>query len=119
MSRRIKGTGSLYWDKSRERWIYKCRYRDNKGVLHTMQASDISKKNIRSKMEKVQLQLNIIEKGIPQYSFKEWTEKWLDIIEKKLDYQVWCFGHYHGEKTIIQEDGRFIQMLYQYVDILE
>ena len=44
MSRRIKGTGSLYWDKSRERWIYKCRYRDNKGVLHTMQASDISKK---------------------------------------------------------------------------
>lgn len=82
MSRRIKGTGSLYWDKSRERWIYKCRYRDNKGVLHTMQASDISKKNIRSKMEKVQLQLNIIEKGIPQYNFKEWTDKWLGITVK-------------------------------------
>lgn len=82
MSRRIKGTGSLYWDKSRERWIYKCRYRDNKGVLHTMQTSDISKKNIRNKMEKVQLQLNIIERGIPQYNFKEWTNKWLDITIK-------------------------------------
>lgn len=47
MSRRIKGTGSLYWDKSRERWIYKCRYRDNKGMMHTMQASDISKKKYK------------------------------------------------------------------------
>ena len=82
MSRRIKGTGSLYWDKSRERWIYKCRYRDNKGVQHTMQASDISKKNIRSKMEKVQEQLNIIEKGIPKYNFKEWASTWLNITVK-------------------------------------
>lgn len=98
------------------------------------QPSDAIKKKVEARLEKEKWKMHgVLSHTCPyQYEPKELflkevdqdkvdksTEKWLDIIEKKLDYQVWCFGHYHGEKTIIQEDGRFIQMLYQYVDILE
>ena len=39
-------------------------------------------------------------KGIDQSKVDKSTEKWLDSIENKLDYEHWYAGHYHTEKTI-------------------
>ena len=38
--------------------------------------------------------------GLSQSLVDDSTEKWLDILEKRLDYDIWYFGHYHGEKKI-------------------
>lgn len=38
--------------------------------------------------------------GIDQSKVDKSTEKWLDKIEDKLDYQKWYCGHYHTEKKI-------------------
>lgn len=98
------------------------------------QPSDVIKKKVEARLEKENWKIHgvlshtcpyryepkeLFLKEVDQDKVDKSTEKWLDTIEKRLDYQVWYFGHYHGEKTIIQEDGRFIQMLYQYVDKLE
>ena len=98
------------------------------------QPSDAIKKKVEARLEKENWKIHgvlshtcpyryepkeLFLKEVDQDKVDKSTEKWLDTIEKGLDYQVWYFGHYHGEKAIIQEDGRFIQMLYQYVDILE
>ena len=38
--------------------------------------------------------------GINQASVDASTEKCLDTIEQKLDYSIWYFGHFHGNKKI-------------------
>ena len=38
--------------------------------------------------------------GINQSTVDQSTEKWLDKIEKKLDYRKWYCGHFHTEKKI-------------------
>ena len=38
--------------------------------------------------------------GIDQSSVDSSTEKWLEEIERKLDYKRWYCGHYHTEKSI-------------------
>lgn len=38
--------------------------------------------------------------GLPQSTVDKTTEIWLDTIEKRLDYDKWYCGHYHGEKKI-------------------
>ena len=98
------------------------------------QPSEVIKKKVEKRLEKENWKIygvlshtcpyryeprELFLKEVDQSKVDNSTEKWLDTIEKKLDYQVWYFGHYHGEKAIIQEDGRYIQMLYQYVDILD
>ena len=53
--------------------------------------------------------------GVDQSKVDNSTERWLDTIEEKLTYDVWYFGHYHGEKSIyIEKNGRqsVLQMLY-------
>lgn len=39
-------------------------------------------------------------KGVDQSKVDKSTEKWLDSIENKLDYEHWYAGHYHTEKAI-------------------
>ena len=36
--------------------------------------------------------------GVTQKEVDKSMKRWLDGIEKKLDYKHWWFGHYHGEK---------------------
>lgn len=38
--------------------------------------------------------------GFDQSKVDITTEEWLDTIEDKLNYDIWYFGHYHGEKEI-------------------
>jgi len=38
--------------------------------------------------------------GINQSLVDKSTEKWLDDIEDRLDYDMWYCGHYHTEKHI-------------------
>jgi len=42
------------------------------------------------------------------------TEKWLDSIEDRLDYEKWYCGHYHTNKTI--DKMRFLYDSYLNID---
>ena len=39
-------------------------------------------------------------KGIDESRVDTSTEKWLDEIEKKVDYKAWLCGHWHTDKTV-------------------
>ena len=39
-------------------------------------------------------------KGLDQTKVDKATEQWLDTIDDKLDYDIWYFGHYQGNKEI-------------------
>ena len=59
--------------------------------------------------------------GVDQSKVDDSTERWLDTIEEKLTYDVWYFGHYHGEKSTYIEKNRkqsVLQMLYYDVEKL-
>ena len=43
-----------------------------------------------------------------QSSVDDCTERWLDEIEEKLTYDIWYFGHFHGNRTIDK-----MQMLFE------
>ena len=38
--------------------------------------------------------------GLDQSKVDRTTEKWLDKIEDRLNYQKWYCGHYHTEKKV-------------------
>ena len=40
------------------------------------------------------------------------TERWLGEIEHNLDYNLWCFGHYHANRIYPQVDGKNKLMLF-------
>ena len=40
------------------------------------------------------------------------TEQWLGEIEHNLDYNLWCFGHYHANRIYPQVDGKNKLMLF-------
>lgn len=50
-------------------------------------------------------------KGVNQNKVDKSTEKWLDSIEGKLEYNRWYFGHYHHYKKIDK-----ITMLYEEIE---
>lgn len=52
-------------------------------------------------------------KQVDQNTVDQSTEEWLEEIERKLDYKVWYFGHFHSEKTIDK-----MKMLYYGIDEL-
>ena len=52
--------------------------------------------------------------GIDQSSVDQSTEEWLETIRKRLDYHIWYFGHFHGNK---QKDS--MKMLYHQIVPLE
>lgn len=52
--------------------------------------------------------------GVDQSSVDRRMEKWLDEIEEKLHYDIWYFGHFHGEKKIDK-----MCMYNQNIEILE
>ncbi len=41
---------------------------------------------------------DILSPHIPQHTIDKSTEIWLDMIEQKLSYQMWFFGHYHIDR---------------------
>ena len=40
------------------------------------------------------------------------TERWLGRIEYNLDYNLWCWGHYHANRIYPQVDGKNKLMLF-------
>ena len=40
------------------------------------------------------------------------TERWLGEIEHNLDYNLWCFGHYHANRIYPQVEGKNKLMLF-------
>ena len=48
--------------------------------------------------------------GVDQSKVDKSTEKWLDGIENRLDYQKWYCGHYHTEKKIDKLEIMFENM---------
>ena len=52
--------------------------------------------------------------NINQSKVDKTTEKWLDEIEEKLDYQKWYCGHFHGNKRIDK-----MEFLYETFVVLE
>ena len=41
---------------------------------------------------------DIFSESIDQTSIDKTTEKWLDCIEDKLEYEKWYCGHYHVDR---------------------
>ncbi len=53
-------------------------------------------------------------KGINQSMVDKTTEKWLDVLEEKVDYKKWYCGHYHTVKKIDR-----LQFMYEDFDTLK
>ena len=58
--------------------------------------------SILTEEEKDEIDMVILatESGIDQSKVDKSTEKWLDGIEDRLEYQKWYCGHFHTEKKI-------------------
>lgn len=52
--------------------------------------------------------------NVEQSKVDDTTEKWLDKIEKKTKYDIWYFGHFHGDKNIDK-----MKMLFRNIEELE
>ena len=79
------------------------------------QPSDIIKEYVENQLDKIGWKIDIVLShtaplkyehtefflsGINQNLVDKSTEKWLDIIEDRLTYDKWYFGHYHHYKKI-------------------
>jgi 3-oxoacid CoA-transferase subunit A len=77
------------------------------------QPSDEIKKRVEKRLEAEGWQVDIVFShtspysympreafipGLKQYTVDNSTEKWLDFIERKLEYSVWYCGHFHTDK---------------------
>lgn len=49
---------------------------------------------------------------VDQSTVDKTTERWLGRIEYNLDYNLWCFGHYHANRIYPQVDGKNKLMLF-------
>lgn len=43
---------------------------------------------------------DVFLQGYDQRSIDQTTEKWLDSIEDKLDYDLWYFAHFHCDRLM-------------------
>lgn len=91
------------------------RLRNGLHWFMTEQPDDIIKNNVELKLDKLGWRVDYVLShttplryeprevflpGINQSLVDKTTEKWLDEIEDRLDYDMWYCGHYHTEKQI-------------------
>lgn len=91
------------------------RLRNGLHWFMTEQPDDIIKQNVELKLDELGWRVDYVLShttpfkyeprevflpGINQSLVDKTTEKWLDDIEDRLDYDMWYCGHYHTEKHI-------------------
>lgn len=56
---------------------------------------------------------------VDQSTVDKTTERWLSEIEYNLDYNLWCWGHYHANRIYPQVEGKNKLMLFNdcYLDV--
>lgn len=89
------------------------------------QPSDEIKRYVESQLDKLDWKVDVVLShttplkyepvevflsGVDQSKVDKSTEKWLDGIEDRLDYQKWYCGHYHTEKKIDKLEIMFENM---------
>ena len=101
----------------------------NWGWWNDEQPSDEIKQRVESKLDSVDWRVDVVlshtapfkyeprevfMKGFAQHSVDKTTEKWLDSIEDRLNYDRWYCGHYHTNKNI--DKIRFLYDTYAELD---
>lgn len=82
MSRRIKGTGTLYWDNNRKKWIFRVTYKTLNGAKRTKWLSAETKSKLKKSMEELKESMKEKTFAGSQILLKDWIREWLSSIIK-------------------------------------
>ena len=82
MSRRIKGTGTLYWDNNRKKWIFRVTYKTLNGAKRTKWLSAETKSKLKKSMEDLRKSMQEKTFAGSQILLKDWIREWLNSIIK-------------------------------------
>ena len=82
MSRRIKGTGTLYWDNNRKKWIFRVTYKTLNGAKRTKWLSAETKTKLKKSMEDLRKSMQEKTFAGSQILLKDWIREWLSSIIK-------------------------------------
>ena len=80
MSRRIKGTGTLYWDNNRKKWIFRVTYKTLNGTKRTKWLSAETKSKLKKSMEELRRSMQEKTFAGSQILLKDWIKEWLSSI---------------------------------------
>ena len=83
MSKRLNGTGSIFYMKKRKRWIWVGSYKNEYGEKKKKWISAITQKNLAEKIKEFEAQLeqNTLK---PDMILEVWIKKWLEVITRPM-----------------------------------
>lgn len=106
MTRRPHGTGSVYYDPARDRWVgaYEAGW-TTRGTRRRRKIYAATEKAARAKLVKALRETQDPTSTVGRMTVKRWAEEWLDITQRRLRPATWATNRSTVGKWIIPTIG--------------